>query len=444
MADLSGAIGAPKKTWAVWSGLIAFVGVSLWLAAAPAVAGSRIVLATVGGSPDWLLGVFRFAGADSLAGGNAGWTFYLPLMAAMVLYAVIVWRAEDFSLRVIWGVVIGLHAVFFLAPPLLSQDVFSYIAYARLGVVHDLNPYAYSPLDIPNDPVFGFAGSKSAVNVYGPLFTLVTYPLASTGVATAFWTLKAVAVASSLGLLVIVQSIAKQLATSQVRAVVILGLCPATLVHVVGGAHNEALVMLLVFAGIATALGVFGAARSGLGGFVSALAIGIKASAAAPLPFMLAATRERSRMLIGMIGAFMLTLATAWIAFGSDSMGAVDLISSNQDLSSRWSIPHKTVDGIELLFGSVDRAVATDVVRAVLVALLAVLVLYLLWRSYRRPDTWIENAGWATLGVLIASAWLVPWYLLWLLPFAALARSRALVCATVVFCGYTMAIAIPF
>lgn len=56
----------------------------------------------------------------------------------------------------------------------------------------------------------------------------------------------------------------------------------------------------------------------------------------------------------------------------------------------------------------------------------------------------MANAGWATLGVLIASAWLVPWYLLWLLPFAAVSRCRALIVASVVFAGYAMAIAIPF
>jgi len=41
-------------------------------------------------------------------------------------------------------------------------------------------------------------------------------------------------------------------------------------------------------------------------------------------------------------------------------------------------------------------------------------------------------AGWASLALLLCSAWLVPWYLAWLLPLAALGRSRPLVAATVV------------
>lgn len=424
--------------------LAAFVLVMLWLAAAPAVAESKIVLATAGGSPDWLLGSLRFLGASVLAGANAGWTYYAALMAAMVLFAAIVWRSEDYSMRALWITFGGLTFAFLLAPPILSQDVFSYIAYARLGVVHDLNPYAYRPFDIPADPVFGFAGSKDAVNVYGPFFALLSYPLAWLSVPTAFWILKVLAAGATVGLVWIVQKIAVVVDAPSKRAVAVVGLCPATLVHVVGGAHNEALVMLIVMAGVALSLGALGAARAATGGFVATLAIGIKASAAVPLPFMLVAAKEKTRMFLAMAGAFVLTLLTALVCFGSDAVGAINLISSNQDRSSRYSIPHKIVDGLGELFASLDRAAATDVVRGILMLLLVALVIWLLWRSFKQPETWIANAGWATLGVLLATAWLVPWYLLWLLPFAALSRDAKLIAASVVFAGYTMAIAIPF
>jgi hypothetical protein len=45
--------------------------------------------------------------------------------------------------------------------------------------------------------------------------------------------------------------------------------------------------------------------------------------------------------------------------------------------------------------------------------------------------------------VLIASAWLVPWYILWLLPFAALSRDRRLQLATLALCAWMLAIAVP-
>ncbi|MGK2879083.1 MAG: glycosyltransferase family 87 protein [Solirubrobacterales bacterium] len=433
---------AGRSRWAT-AALAALIIVFLWLAAAPAVVGSKVVLATAGGSPDWLLGVFKVFGAESLAGSSAGWTYYLPLMLSALLWAIVVRLAP--MLRASWLLwsVIGLHVVFLLGPPLLSQDVFSYIAYARLGVEHGLNPYAFRPFDIPGDPVFGFAGSKDAVDVYGPYFTLFTYPLAWVGVPAAFWTLKVIATAASVGLVLLVRSIAERVGADSARAIAIVGLSPATLVHVVGGGHNEALTMLIVFGGIAFALSREDGTREAGGGFISALAIGVKASAAVPLVFMLAAARRKLAMFLAIVGAAALTALTGVIAFGGDALNSLNLISSNQDRSSRWSIPHRTVDGLDALIG-VDRGAATDVVRLVFVLLLAAVVAYLIWRSYKQPDTWLANAGWATLGLLLASAWLVPWYLLWLLPFAALGRCRNLQIATVLLAAYTLVIAIPF
>jgi hypothetical protein len=52
-------------------------------------------------------------------------------------------------------------------------------------------------------------------------------------------------------------------------------------------------------------------------------------------------------------------------------------------------------------------------------------------------------AGWATLAILLCSAWLVPWYLLWLLPLAALAFDRRLTIATLLLSGWVLAIGVP-
>ena len=49
-----------------------------------------------------------------------------------------------------------------------------------------------------------------------------------------------------------------------------------------------------------------------------------------------------------------------------------------------------------------------------------------------RGFDWVRAAGWAALAVLVASAYIVPWYLIWLLPLAAVSRDRALIGATIV------------
>lgn len=412
----------------------------LWLAIAPATVDSKIVLATAGGSPDWLLGPLRVLGAGYLSGASAGWAYFTGLLVAMALYAVLMLTAREFSFRTLMTAIVALHVLFLLAPPLLSQDVFSYIAYARLPAEHGLNPYAFAPTAIPLDAVFPYAGSKAAVNVYGPFFTLASYPLGKLSVPLAFWLLKVVACCASLGIVWLVAKSARLLGHDPRLAVVAVGLSPITLVHIVGGAHNEALTMLLVTLGVWLML----REREALGGFAAAAAAGVKASAVVPLPFMLIAARARTRTLLAMLGAGILAGMTALGAFGSDALAGLNLISSNQNRTSSYSLPHRIVDLADQLFGSVDRAALADLARVGLLAILVVAVCWLLWRTWQNNELWIANAGWATLGVLLASAWLVPWYLLWVLPFAALANSRRLLIATTIFSTYTLAIAIPF
>lgn len=419
-------------------GLLAVVYV--WLAVAPATAGSKLVLATVGGSPDWLLGPLRVLGADYLAGANAGWAYFTGLLLAMALYVVVLLLVREFSLRTLAIAVAALNALFFLAPPLLSQDVFSYIAYARLGTEHGLNPYTHAPNDIPFDPVYAYAGSKSAVNVYGPLFTLASYPLGLVSVPVAFWILKAVALAAVLGVVYLTGKSAVALGHDPRLAVAVVGLSPITVVHIVGGAHNEALTMLLLVAGA----WLFVRSREPAGGFTAAAGAGVKASAVLPLPFMLFAARDRLRTFGAMLAAGVLSVVVALAAFGPDALNGLNLISDNQNRTSKYSVPNQIVDVVELLIGNVDRDAWADAARLVLLALLAGLVVWLLWGVLRDRDRWIAATGWATLGVLLASAWLVPWYLLWLLPFAALAADRRLLVATSAFSAYTLAIAIPF
>ena len=429
--------------------LLGLCAVYLPLAALPAAPGSVLVLATAGGSPAWLLGPLASFGSGAAAGPRAGVAFYSGLCLALVLYAGVLARATALSRFHLVAAIGGLHVLFALAPPLLSQDVFSYIAYARLEVVHGLNPYTHPPLDIPGDPVFGFAGSKDAVSVYGPLFTLLTEPLAGIGVPGALWVLKATMALASLGIVALVWRGASALGADPRPAAATVGLNPDVLVHVVGGAHNEALVMLLVTAGVVAYAG--GRPRGGAS--LATVAAGLKASAGLVLPFLvLGAGRARRRGMNALhapVGVAMAAAAvTAAIAlvglvgFGREALDAFDLINSNQGRSSRFSFPYKTAQ----LLGALGPGDRLDYRSGVRVAYgLAFLATFaaLAWRTWRGADP-IAMAGWATLAILVASAWLVPWYLLWLLPLAALADDRRLLWASVALTAWTLAIAIPF
>lgn len=57
--------------------------------------------------------------------------------------------------------------------------------------------------------------------------------------------------------------------------------------------------------------------------------------------------------------------------------------------------------------------------------LLLAVVGALLVRTRRGAD-WVTNAGWAYVALLVTTAWLLPWYVAWAVPFAALSPDRRL------------------
>jgi alpha-1,6-mannosyltransferase len=402
------------------------------------------VLATSGGSPEWLLGPLRPLGAGFADGGLSGPLFYAGLWVALALYCGVLMSAARLGPRTVGVAIVTAHVVFALAPPLLSQDVFSYIAYARLDVVHDLNPYLHSPSEAPGDPVFPFAGSKDFTSVYGPLFTVATFPLAKTSVPFALWTLKAIAALASIGVVALVWWCARRLGRDPRLPALAVGLNPLVLVHVVGGAHNDALTVLLWMGGVAALIGAR-PAREALAGALTAASGAVKASAGIVAPFMLIGARRRWALVAGAAVAALCVVIVAVIAFGDGALESLGVLSDNQDRTSRWSFPQRAADGLAALSGGSAESLI-DYTRAVFGALFVVAVALLLraaWRHRAEVAGWIAPAGWATLALLMASAWLVPWYAIWLMPLAALGADRRLLVASIAFCAYMMVIAMP-
>jgi len=404
--------------------------------------GSRVVLATAGGSPGWLLGPFRSLSAGFADGKLSGPLFYLGLWLALLVYAVVLLAARGIGARLAIGVIAALHLLFLVAPPLLSQDVFSYIAYARLEVVHSLNPYTHSPDSVPGDAVFGFAGSKDATSAYGPLFTIASLPLAKLSVSAAFWILKVLTASATLGIVALAWSCARRLGRDPVFAALAVGLNPLVLVHVVGGAHNDAFAMLAVMGAIWAMLP---RERPVTSGALAATAAGIKASGAIAGPFILIGSKRPKEFLAAAAATVAATAIAALAVFGSKALEAFVLIGQNQERTTRWSLPQRAADGISAITGGSESSIV-HFTRAGFAALLAVTLLYLLrWAWQRRDDpwSWVLAAGWATFAVLCATAWLVPWYAIWLVPIAAVAQCRWLSAATLALCAYMLVIAVP-
>ena len=210
--------------------------------------------------------------------------FFVELAVLTAAYAAVVALAPSIGLRWIAAAAVLLNLAFLLAPPLLSNDVFSYIDVARLFGRYHLDPYVFTPRAVRHDPVFVFVHWRRSVTDYGPLFTLGARPLGLLTVAQALWAFKAVAGLASLGCTALVGWIAHRRGSSAARAVAVFGLNPIVLVWTVAGAHNDLLMMLLVLGGTALLL----AERPLTAGVTLVAAAAIKLSAGIAIPFLVA------------------------------------------------------------------------------------------------------------------------------------------------------------
>src|ERR1700761_4173876 len=246
------------------------------------------------------------------------------MWAGFVAYLAVLVSAPRLGVRVVGALIVVLVVGFACAPVLLSHDAFSYLDYARLGVRHGLDPYVNAPDAAPADPAFAHVTWTETPSAYGPLFTLATYPLAWLPIWLAVAVLKAVAAASVLGLAWIVSRLAAWRGVDEAQAAAFVALNPLVLVHVVGGAHNDGLAMLLATLGVAALV----ARREAASGAALLASAAIKSSSLFIAPFALGALA--AGLVIGIAG---------YVAFGWDWLHAFGLAGENQGRTSPLSIP---------------------------------------------------------------------------------------------------------
>ncbi len=141
--------------------------------------------------------------------------------------------------------------------PLFSRDVFSYAAQGELMSRH-INPYHYGPGTLGSgpyvNPVDGLWLNTPAP--YGPLFLMLAGWSASLSFHHALLTVVLLRVQSVAGLALIaycIPKLARSFGTDAGPAFVLAVLNPLTLLALVGGAHNDSLMVGLLLAGITAA-----------------------------------------------------------------------------------------------------------------------------------------------------------------------------------------------
>jgi alpha-1,6-mannosyltransferase len=358
------------------------------------------------------------------------------IVAMYASYVLAVRLAPRLPARWAIAAVIGVHVVMLLCPPFSLTDVFNYINYGRMEIMHHLNPYTTIPVLEPHsDPTFALSNWHKLLSPYGPLFTLITFAVVPLGVGGAFWALKALLMLASLATVLLVYKSARLLGRDPVAAIVLVGLNPIVLVWGLGGDHNDAFMMLLVVLGFYLMLRARvspEADRLYVGaGAAFVAAVFMKASAGILLPIALAALLHERRALIRVIVGMVLTsvvfgIATL-IAFGAH----IPDLSTQGRLVTDISIPNL----LGLLLGQGGE---TETLRKLLELALLGLIAACCVRAYRRREPF-GPAAWATMGLLVTLSWVLPWYVLWALPLVALSGSRRLRNATLVFGVYLIA-----
>ncbi len=292
-----------------------------------------------------------------------------------------------------------------LVPPVTSDDLYSYTAYGRM-VVLDRNPYTTAPADLGDDPVAREAGDpwRDQPTVYGPLATAeqalamtVAGPHVRTGAAL-------LALASALafvgtGLLLY------RAAADKRRAVLLWTLNPLLLMHLVAGAHVDA---LLVLCAVAAVLAV--RRQPFLAGLLGGAAVCVKASGV--LAGAALAWTERRRPGRLALGAVLVVVPAYVAAGGWTALRQVRRASGYVSFGSPWRALSVPLDHV-----GAPRAIVTTL------SLVAVALLVRLFARALPGEGPPRTAAVTSLAWLVGATYVLPWYDAWAWPFVALLPS---------------------
>jgi hypothetical protein len=315
-----------------------------------------------------------------------------------------------------------------LAPPLFSRDVYSYFGQGRL-LLAGYDPYSTGVSVLPGwfadgaDPLWGDTPTP-----YGPFFLLLAKGVADFSGDQAFLGALMFRLIAVLGLGLMawaVPRLAELNGINPAKATWLSVANPLVIMHFVAGAHNDALMVGFMLAGLVVA------ARGGWYGPAGAALIGLAASVK---PIALLALPFVGLMMAGTHASFLLRVR-AWVvatlagaaAFGitallaGTGMGWISSLSAPGEVKTWLSPPTALgmiVGGVLRILGlaeSDDLAVA--VFRAVGVVVSLGIVSYLCLRPQGRSA--MRAAALAFGAVVILGPVIQPWYLLWVLPLFA-------------------------
>ncbi|MGC5331125.1 polyprenol phosphomannose-dependent alpha 1,6 mannosyltransferase MptB [Micromonospora sp. DT62] len=341
------------------------------------------------------------------------------------------WTLRDRVPSTRWALVtVGLWLLPLLfTPPLGSRDVY---AYACQGASYSagLNPYeqGVSALPCPWLDTISYIWRDTSAP-YGPLFVLLAGAVVKAtgslyGSIVLFRLLAVVGVGLTAACL---PALARRCGVPAGRAIWLALGSPLIGVHLVSGAHNDALMVGLLVAGLAVVVSRPGRPGPLLGGGVLlGLAVAIKVTALVVVPFAALAA------IVGTYSIRALVRDGGWVVGGA--VAAVVGATLATGLGFGW-VTGLEQGGLVIAWTSPPTAVGQTVAylaapfgwhgdplpvtRGIGMAALALVLLWLWWRARTREPIW--HAGLALAATVALAPLFHPWYWTW--PLAVLAAT---------------------
>jgi len=345
-----------------------------------------------------------------------------------------------------------------VAPPLFSNDVYSYLAQSEIAA-RGIDPYQEGPvagLGIDNVLTNNVPTIwRDTPAPYGPLFLWVGRAIAHiTGdnIIAGVWVHRLLALAGVALIVWALPRLAARCGVAPVSALWLGAANPLVLFHLIGGIHNDALMLGLMLAGLEFALrALHGEANSPVpppldarcyallaaGAIVISLSSSIKITSLIALGFVGIAlarrwgARLRTLVWAAAILAVLAALTTLLVSILSGlGFGWVHTLNTASAVRSWMSLP--TALGIVTGFGGVllglgDHTTAllsiTRPIAAVVAGFITIRMLVATWTGRLHP---VGALGVALAAIVLLFPVVQPWYLLWaIVPLAAWATRPA-------------------
>lgn len=357
-----------------------------------------------------------------------------------------------------------------IAPPLFSKDSYSYLAQSEIAA-RGLDPYAIGPAGaLGVDHVLTRTVPtiwRDTPAPYGPLFLWMgegISALTGDNIVAGIFLHRLLALAGVAMIVWALPRLARRCGVSSVAALWLGAANPLVLFHLVGGIHNEALMLGLMLAGIEVALRAIEGSDPIRGRTMWLLCAGvvlIALSSTIKIPSLLAlgfvgmalarrwGATAKSVLLAATLLAGIATLVTAAISLASGlGIGWIHTLGTANAVRSWMSIPTLLgmITGLGgVLLGLGDHTTAVlNLTRPIASVAAAVITVRMLFAVLRGRVHAVGALGLALAAIVLLFPVVQPWYLLWaILPLAAWATTRAFRIPAIIMSSIVSVIVMP-